>query len=131
MEKKARNFREYSVWQRSVDYATTIYKLTSSMPWFEKKGLCDQLQRSVVSISSNIAEGCARPSDIDFCHFLDLALGSAFEIETQMLIAKNVGYIEEKTYTSLSEELQAIERQLHGLIRTIRSKQPSSSSISG
>ena len=80
------------------------------MPWFEKKGLCDQLQRSVVSISSNIAEGCARPSDIDFCHFLDLALGSAFEIETQMLIAKNVGYIEEKTYTSLSEELQAIER---------------------
>ena len=55
--KKARNFRNYKVWQDAVDYATKVYKITSEMPWFEKKGLCDQLQRAVVSISSNIAEG--------------------------------------------------------------------------
>lgn len=63
------------------------------MPWFEKKGLCDKLQRAAVSISSNIAEGAAKPSDVEFAHFLDTALGSAFEVETQLLIAKNIGYI--------------------------------------
>ena len=91
--KKARNFRNYKVWQDAVEYASKVYKVTSEMPWFEKKGLCDQLQRAVVSISSNIAEGAAKPSDIEFAHFLDTALGSAFEVETQLLIAKNVGYI--------------------------------------
>lgn len=91
--KIARNFREYKVWQDAVAFASEVYNVTAEMPWFEKKGLCDQLQRAVVSISSNIAEGAARPSDADFAHFLDTALGSAYEVETQLLIAKNVGYI--------------------------------------
>ncbi len=137
--KKARNFRNYKVWQDAVDYATKVYKITSEMPWFEKKGLCDQLQRAVVSISSNIAEGAAKPSDIEFAHFLDTALGSAFEVETQLLIAKNVGYLQSKsndnhnndnvnhnhnnktvTYEELLSELQEIERQINGLISTLR-----------
>lgn len=54
--KNVRNFRQYPVWQDAMDYATHIYKVTNEMPWFEKKGLCDQLQRAVVSISSNIEE---------------------------------------------------------------------------
>ena len=139
--KKARNFRNYKVWQDAVDYATKVYKITSEMPWFEKKGLCDQLQRAVVSISSNIAEGAAKPSDIEFAHFLDTALGSAFEVETQLLIAKNVGYLRSKnndnlnvnhnnddnanenegvTYEELLSELQEIEKQLNGLISKLR-----------
>ena len=61
----ARNFREYPVWNEAVDFATYVYNITSKMPWFEKKGLCDQLQRAAVSISSNIAEGSAKPSDAD------------------------------------------------------------------
>ena len=68
--KKARNFRSYKVWQDAVEYASKVYKVTADLPWFEKKGLCDQLQRAAVSISSNIAEGAARPSDADFAHFL-------------------------------------------------------------
>lgn len=76
----ARNFREYSVWNEAVDYATYVYKVTGQMTWFEKKGLCDQLQRAAVSISSNIAEGAARSSDADFAHFLDFALGSALRL---------------------------------------------------
>lgn len=52
----SRNFREYSVWKEAVDFATSVYEITSKMPWFEKKGLCDQLQRAAVSISSNIAD---------------------------------------------------------------------------
>ena len=116
----ARNFRDYPVWNEAVDYATHVYKVTSSMPWFEKKGLCDQLQRAAVSISSNIAEGAARSSDADFAHFLGFSLGSAFEVETQLTIAKNVGYLDENHYQELITKLSSIERQLNALISSIR-----------
>lgn len=121
-----RNFREYPVWNEAVDYATYVYEVTSQMPWFEKKGLCDQLQRAAVSISSNIAEGAARSTDADFAHFLDFALGSAFEVETQLTIAKNVGYFDNldlnggATYEVLLSKLHSIEKQLNGLIGSIR-----------
>ena len=119
---KARNFRNYKVWQDAVAYASEVYKVTASLPYFEKKGLCDQLQRAVVSISSNIAEGCAKPSDAEFAKFLDTALGSAFEVETQLLIAKNVGYITEELYNELFNLDSEIEKQIVGLIRTLRSE---------
>lgn len=121
-----RNFREYSVWNEAVDYATYVYEVTGQMPWFEKKGLCDQLQRAAVSISSNIAEGAARSSDADFAHFLNFALGSAFEVETQLKIAKNVGYFKnlnenlDVDYQKLIDRIHSIERQLNALISSIR-----------
>lgn len=128
--KKARNFRNYKVWQDAVEYASKVYKITAEMPWFEKKGLCDQLQRAAVSISSNIAEGAAKPSDVEFAHFLDTALGSAVEVETQLLIAKNIGYIKNAndnpnhngsvTYEVLLEGIDDIEHQLAALIKTLR-----------
>ena len=96
----ARNFRDYKVWQDAVT-----------------------LQRAVVSIASNIAEGASRPSDNDFAHFLDFSLGSAFEVETQLIIAKNIGYINADTYNKIIQRLNEIERQLHGLINLLR-KQP-------
>ena len=117
-----RNFREYPVWKEAVDYATFVYEITGKLPWFEKKGLCDQLQRAAVSISSNIAEGAARFSDAEFTRFLDYALGSAFEVETQLLIAKNIGYMDETQYEELLSKLASIERQLNGLISSIRKK---------
>ncbi len=119
-KKTARNFRDYPVWQQAVEYATKIYQITAEMPYFEKKGLCDQLQRAVVSISSNIAEGSARPSDSDFAHFLDMALGSAYEVETQLLISKHIGYINLNIYEQLRDELISIEKQLAGFISAIR-----------
>lgn len=120
-----------------LDNAQASLALYLLLQEFEKKGLCDQLQRAAVSISSNIAEGAARTSDADFAHFLDFALGSAFEVETQLTIAKNVGYIpsgndndnlNEKdkvvvTYEELMSKLQRIERQLNGLINSIRKSQ--------
>lgn len=120
MSNSARNFRQYKVWQDAVSFATLVYQTTSQMPWFEKKGLCDQLQRAVVSISSNIAEGAGRPSDADFAHFLDQALGSAYEVETQLIISRNVGYITPEQETALIAENQRIQKQLIALIRNIR-----------
>ena len=87
---------------------------------FEKKGLCDQLQRAAVSISSNIAEGSAKPTDADFARFLDTALGSAYEVETQLLISQNVDYINDDLYMALLKELMAIEKQLSAFISKIR-----------
>ena len=116
----ARNFRNYKVWQDAVDFATLVYEVTSKLPWFEKKGLCGQLQRAVVSISSNIAEGAGRSTDADFAHFLDQALGSANEVETQLLISKNLGYIPEENYSILINNITGIQKQLTGLIATIR-----------
>ena len=128
---KARNFRNYKVWQDAVEYSSMIYQQTDKMPWFEKKGLCDQLQRAAVSISSNIAEGSAKPSNVEFAHYLDTALGSAYEVETQLLIAKRIGYIKNEnanenengpSYEELLAGIQNIEKQLAGLIRSLRSE---------
>lgn len=121
MQQSARNFHNYKVWQDAVDLATLVYNTTSKLPWFEKKGLCDQLQRAVVSISSNIAEGAGRPTDADFAHFLDQSLGSANEVETQLLISKNLRYISEEQFCQLTNNLINIQKQLTGLIASIRS----------
>ncbi len=121
MQQSARNFHNYKVWQDAVDLATLVYNTTSKLPWFEKKSLCDQLQRAVVSISSNIAEGAGRPTDVDFAHFLDQSLGSANEVETQLLISKNLRYISEEQFCQLTNNLTNIQKQLTGLIASIRS----------
>ena len=94
--------------------------MPSLLQEFEKKGLCDQLQRAAVSISSNIAEGAAKPSDAEFAHYLDTSLGSAYEVETQLLIACKVGYIDNEKCNELNNGIIEIEKQLSGLIKSIR-----------
>ncbi len=119
-KQKARNFHNYKVWQDAVSFATMLYQVTEKLPWFEKKGLCDQMQRAVVSISSNIAEGSGRPTDADFAHFLDIALGSSNEVETQLIISRNLNYIDMSQFNSLMVKLSEIQKQLTGLIASIR-----------
>ena len=115
-----RDFRKYDIWRDAVGFATDVYKLTSPFPKFEIYGLCDQLQRASVSISSNIAEGCSRESEKDFAHFLEMAIGSAFEVESQLLIAKNLGYIDDTQYQDMVSKLSPNERQIHALINKLR-----------
>ena len=122
MANKPRNFREYAIWQDAVVLAKEVYAATEKMPWFEKKGLCDQLQRAVVSISSNIAEGAGHPTDRDFAHYLDMALGSAYEVETQLIIANGVGYLSEDVFNVFMEKLQKLEKQITYLIGRIRNE---------
>ena len=121
MQQTSRNFHNYKVWQDAVTLATLVYDVTAKLPWFEKKGLCDQLQRAVVSISSNIAEGSGRPTDNDFSHYLDMALGSANEVETQLLIARRLNYVPQDQYDILVEQVISVQKQLTGLITSIRS----------
>ena len=112
--------KDLEAWKKSIELVTKVYEITRIFPENEKYSLVSQMRRAAISIPSNIAEGAAKPSDIEFAHFLDTALGSAFEVETQLLISKNVGYVSEDLYNNLLTELNEIERQLNGLISSLR-----------
>ena len=96
------------------------YKVTGVFPKSEIYALSAQLNRAGVSIASNIAEGASRDSEKDFAHFLEMSLGSSFEVETQLLIAKSLGYDKGGIINELLEKIQRIEKQLNQLIRKIR-----------
>lgn len=115
-----RDFRKYEVWQEAVAIANIVYDVTETFPKKEIYSLCNQLQRAVVSISSNIAEGSSRTSPIEYAHFLEIAIGSAFEVETQLTIAVQRNYISQGTFENLIQSLQKIERQINTLIQKIR-----------
>lgn len=115
-----RNFRNLDIWKNAVQLAKQVYLLTAKLPGKEKYGLCSQLQRASVSIPSNIAEGSARKSEADFARYLEMALGSAFEVETQLIIAKDVDYISEKTLQTILSDLHKLQKQINQLISKIR-----------
>ena len=115
-----RDFRKYDVWNLAIAFATEIYSASAQFPISEKYALSTQLCRAAVSISSNIAEGAARSSETDFCRFLEIALGSAFEVESQLTIANRLGYINTEEFDKLIEQTQTIERKINNLIQAIK-----------
>jgi four helix bundle protein len=118
-----RNFRNYDIWKNGMDLADRVYSLTDSFPKFETYGLCDQLRRAAVSIPSNVAEGSSRTSEAEFTHFLEYSIGSCFEVETQMEIAKRRGYITDKQFYGLLDQLQLEERQINQFISKVKEKE--------
>ena len=114
-----RNFKEYPVWKDAINLSTEIYKITEKFPLDERRGLCSQMQRASVSIASNIAEGSSRSSKTEFKRFLEISLGSSFELECQLIISKNIGYLEGNTTDKLVECVQNIEKQLSGFINSL------------
>jgi len=93
---KMNNYKELKVWQKSVDLAVSIYALTKTFPSTEMYGIVDQMRRASVSIPSNLAEGAGRGSNKDFSHFLNISLGSAFELESQLIISEKIGFLSSK-----------------------------------
>ena len=120
LERIMRDFRQYEVWKNAVSFTTEVYKLTAAFPPSEKFGLVNQLQRASVSIASNIAEGASRTSEKDFTHFLEISLGSSFEVETQLLISKNLNYISEEEYLAVIKNITVLQKQLNQFINKIR-----------
>ena len=108
------NFRELIIWQKSRDFVSDVYVITSKFPDKEKFILISQINRSVISISSNIAEGSGRNGTKDFQRFLDIAIGSAFELESQLIIANDLGYISKETLSILTNKLQEIQKMIRG-----------------
>ncbi len=116
------SFRDLSVWQRSVELALQIYKLTAKFPDSEKFGLTNQLRRASVSVASNIAEGYGRSTRGEYLLFLGHARGSIFEVETQIVIAKALEFGPKQTMQVAEELCSEVGKMLGAMVKTLRTK---------
>ena len=117
-----RNFREYDIWTDGMELVDTVYTFADAFPNTEKYGLSSQITRSAVSIPSNIAEGASRNSEKDFARFLEIALGSAFELETQLIIAERRKYISASHLEESILKLTSLQKRIYGLRRKVLNK---------
>ena len=114
-----RNFRKLEVWQQSIDLVDQAYDIVDKFPKNEMYGLSQQIQRCVVSIPSNIAEGCSRQSDKEFSRYIQIALGSSFELETQLIVARNRNYY---TNSEIFNHIDIIQKRLNSLNNRLKAK---------
>ena len=114
------HFKELLVWQKSINFVTEIYKETKSFPKSEMYGLVSQIRRATVSIASNIAEGNSRRSVPDYVQFLRISRGSCAEVETQLIISKNLGFLNEEKSLKLNQDITEISKMLNGLINSLK-----------
>lgn len=119
-----RDFRKLEIWAKGMVLVKEIYVLTKQLPDNEKFGLVSQMQRCAVSIPSNIAEGCSRNSELEFKRFLEIAIGSAFELETQIIICNELGFLNNEKTDLLINQLSTLQKQLNSLISIISNRQP-------
>jgi four helix bundle protein len=115
-----KNFRELRIWWKGMDLVKQVYLVAEQLPSEERFALRSQVTRAAVSIPSNIAEGSSRQSDLDYKRFLEMSLGSAFELETQLLIVQELVLIPNpESLNPLIAELQDEQRMINGLISTL------------
>ena len=111
--KKKHNYKNLKIWKLSIEIVNDVFDIISDFPNDEKFGLNSQISRCSISIPSNIAEGSAR-SDKSFSHFIDISLGSSFELETQLIIAFNRNYITTKKLTQIQEKIKEFQKMTMG-----------------
>lgn len=116
---EAKNYRDLIVWQLAIQLAKHIYEVTGKFPQQEVYGLTNQLRRAAVSVPSNIAEGQARKLPGEFRHFLRIALGSLAEIDTQLVIASELGYVDNDQEISFNREIIEIRKKIYALINSL------------
>lgn len=117
-----RNFRELKIWERSHNFCLEIYRATNRFPKEEIFGLTSQMRRSAASIPTNIAEGCGRDSNADFLRFLRISMGSASELEYQLLLCRDLNFLEKPVHEKLSHELVEIRRMLNAYMQKLKSE---------
>lgn len=114
-----RDFRKLEIWKRSILLAQAINQVTSTLPSHERYAMAVQMNRAVVSIASNIAEGCGRHTKPDLIRFIHISIGSAFELETQIEICLLNGYIQAATHRSLISDVQEIQKMMRAFVVVI------------
>ncbi len=117
-----RDFRELKVWEKAHGLTLDIYKVTRTFPRDEWYGLTSQTRRAVASVGANIAEGCGKTSRPDFARFLQIAVGSASELEYHLLLAHDLAYLAGNDYEKLVCRVQEVKRMLTGLIQKVTIK---------
>ena len=108
------NFKKLTIWKESMNLVSENYKITNNFPDFEKFSLASQMNRCAVSIPSNIAEGSSKKSNKHFSSFLEHSLGSAFEWETQLIIAYNENYFSKEKFIELEQKIKQIQKMISG-----------------
>ena len=116
------NFRKLDIWQKSIDLTVKIYDLTKKFPREEMFGLTSQIKRCAVSIPSNIAEGSGRNTANDFNHFLGIATGSSYELETQLIVAEKLGFADEEEIKSLINEININQKQIYNFKQSLQNR---------
>jgi four helix bundle protein len=122
LSEKLKSYKELKVWQRSYQLCLEIYKITKGFPDEEKYGLTSQLRRAAVSVPSNVSEGYGRKTTPEYIQFLYIAYGSVCEIETQILLSGDLGYISNGRLEMLKEGIREVERMLKASIRSLENK---------
>lgn len=117
-----KSYRDLEVWQKAMALAKDIYEATVGFPVEERFGLVNQMRRAAVSIPSNLAEGHARSGSSEFRHFVSIAMGSTAELETQILLSAELGYLKTKERDDLFEQLNTIGKMLRGLHKSLGAK---------
>ncbi|MEL6911392.1 MAG: four helix bundle protein [Cyanobacteria bacterium J06648_1] len=120
--KSMQDFTKLKVWQKAHTFTINLYKISSTFPSEEKFGLTNQIRRASVSIESNLAEGAGRSSSKEFSRFLDIAQGSAFEVKCQILIAKDLSYIDNQKSELLMEKINEVSRMITSLNQKLKTK---------
>lgn len=113
------NFRQLAIWKESMKLAKEVYTATAEFPDSEKYGIISQMRRCSVSIPSNIAEGSSRNSDKEFSYFLRVSLGSSFELETQLTLAGDSGFISLTHQTTLNDQVVLIQKKISNFLKTL------------
>ena len=115
-----RDFRSLAVWDKAHQLALRIYQATQNFPQEELYGLTSQIRRAAVSISANIAEGCGKDTEAELARYMQISMGSASELEYHLLLAKDLGYLDEMEYTIVNEKVVEVKRMLAPFIKRLR-----------
>lgn len=114
------DFRKLKVWEKAHQLTLTVYRVTQEFPQAEIYGLTSQLRRSSASIAANIAEGCGRKSNLDFARFLQIAMGSASEVEYHLLLARDLTLLDVASHESLTSIAEEVKKMLTVLIQKLK-----------
>ncbi len=116
------NLKELKIWNKAIELSVQVYKATSNFPKEEIYGLTSQIKRSAISIPSNISEGAGRNSNKEFNHFLGIANGSSYELQTQLIISNKLNLITDETLQPLLKEIEEIQKMTYTFQKTLQNK---------
>lgn len=117
-----KDFRKLEVWAKAHDCALNVYRLTATFPSEERYGLTSQLRRACVSVPTNIAEGCGRNTDAELRRYLEIAMGSASEVEHLLLLSRDLGYLSSELHQPSADSVVEVKRMLTGLILKLKAE---------
>lgn len=114
------DFHDMKVWQKAHQFVLAVYRVTASFPKDELYGLTNQIRRAAVSVAANIAEGRGRGSDADFARFMQMSMGSANELEYELLLARDLGYLTAELHNTLETDVREVKQMLASFLRKLK-----------